>query len=147
MEYNDPSTPPLNDLMQLEDDEGPIVVPVRVVQITDPTRVQPMPARDSGMRSIVVTANSATQSLLGRDLRRSRVTVWATAATANGTLLLGSDKNEVESGTAALLPAMINTLVNGAPPMLTVMHCQQLWVRNAGANDITVSYVSEYWAD
>lgn len=137
-------TPDLDDMQQLEEPEGMIRVPVRVVEI-GPVQTHSLPARDAVMRSVTVDAN--VQQIVGRDLRRKTIRVWATAATASGELYIGTDKNEVESGTCAQLPAPVDTLANGIPNTLEMTHCLPLWVKNTGPNPITLSYVAEYWAD
>lgn len=138
------STPELEDLQQEEEPDAVIEVPVRVVDI-GPVQVHLLPARDAVMRNTSVTA--AVQQIVGANLRRKSLTVWATADNASGFLYIGTDKNEVESNTAALLPAPVDTFADGAPVMLTMTHALQVWIKNPGENAITLSFVSEDWAD
>jgi len=146
-QYDEEPTPGLDQLQQEGETDGGIEVPVKVREMPI-VQVHPLPARDAVMRSVVATTDNSTQQLVGLDLRRKRITVWATSATADGVVYVGSDKNEVESGTASLFPAVVDTLANGVPMVVTMEHCMPLWVRNPDdANPVTVSYVAEYWAD
>jgi hypothetical protein len=71
--------------------------------------------------------------------------LWATGEVTGGTLYIGVDKNEVESGTCAILPIVIN---DGTSPFrIEMTHTMPVWVRNASGNPITVSFLSEEWAD
>jgi hypothetical protein len=139
-QYEEPSTPELNDLQQNNEHEAVIEVPVRVVDI-GPVQVHTLPSRDAVMRSVTVDGN--VQQIVGANLRRSKITVWATADVADQFVFIGTDKNEVESGTAARLPATIL----GTPVMLTMHHAVQLWVMTTGAEPVILSFVSEDWAD
>lgn len=138
------STPDLDGLQQLDKPESAIRVPVIVTEI-GPVETYSLPARGAVMRAVAV--GSDTESLVGRDLRRKCITLWATADTASGFVYIGTDQNEVESGSCARLPALVDTYADGAPVMLTMTHNAQVWVRNAGANPVRLNYVAEYWAD
>lgn len=138
------STPDLEDLQQNNEHEAFIEVPVRVVDIGS-VQVHHLPARDAISRS--TTVSNSPQQLVGANLRRSKFTLWATAASASGFVYVGTDLNEVESGTCAMLPAPVDTMADGVPPMLTMTHARQVWVRNSGANPVTVNFVAEDWAD
>lgn len=142
--YGEQPTPELDDLQQLEPSEGMIKVPVKVVEITDPVQVHRLPARGAVMRSVVATED-AVQQLVGYDLRRSRLTIWGDAV-ANGVIILGTRKDEVEQETATRWPVQINTGANGVAPVLVMNHCEAVWVKAKGEN-ATVSYIAEYWAD
>jgi hypothetical protein len=142
-EYEEPSTPDLADLQQEEESDALIEIPVRVVDI-GPVQVHQVPSRDAVMRNVIV---SDVQQIVGANLRRRSITVWATADTASGYVYIGTDKNEVESGTTARLPALVDTYTDGAPVTLTMTHALQIWVANPGVNPVTVSFVSEDWAD
>lgn len=144
-QYEEPSTPELEDLQQNNEREALIEVPVRVVDI-GPVQVHLVPARDAVMRSVGVTQD-VVQQLVGGNLRRKSLVVWATSATASGHIFIGTDKNEVESETSARLPAFLDSLVEGPPVMLTMTHCKPVWVKNTTANLMTVSFVAEDWAD
>jgi hypothetical protein len=143
--YEEPSTPELDDLQQEEESESIIEVPVCVKSI-GPVQVHTLPARDAISRS--VTANTdVVQQLVGGNLRRNRMVVWATSDTAAGFIFIGTDKNEVESETCARLPASVDTLVEGPPIMLTMHHAMPVWIKNTGDNPIIVSFIAEDWAD
>lgn len=136
--------PELDDIQQLEEPAALIEVPVRVVDM-GAVQAHLLPARDAVLRSVTVSDN--VQLLMGKDMRRKCVTVWATSATANGHVFIGVDKSEVESETCARLPAMVDTLVSGPPMVLTMTHYLPLWVKNTTVNPVTVSFAVEYWAD
>lgn len=144
-QYEEPSTPELDDLQQNNEREAAIEVPVRVVDIGS-VQVHTLPARDAVMRNVVAVAGAETMQLVGRDLRRSRIQVWAEGEADGDFVYIGVDKNEVESGTAAILYAMaVGALTNST--MLNMTHAMPLWVRNSGVNPVTVSFCAEYWAD
>lgn len=139
------STPDLDGLQQLNEPGSLIEVPVKVNSI-GPVQVHLLPSRDAVMRSVGVTQN-VVQQLVGGNLRRKSLVVWATSATASGHIFIGTDKNEVESESSARLPAFLDSLIEGPPVMLTMTHCKPVWVKNTTANLMTVSYVAEDWAD
>lgn len=143
-QYQEPSTPDVADLQQEEETDGFVVLPVRVTD-QGPVQVHQLPSRDASMRSVYVDEN--VQQIVGANLRRRTMTVWATAETASTFLYIGTDKNQVESGTAALLPAHLDDFTNGAPTQLTMTHALQVWVKAVGANPVTLSVVTEDWAD
>ncbi len=142
-QYGSESTPELDDLQQEETPEGLIRVPVKVVEI-GPLEVHRLPNRGAVMRSVTATED-VVQMLVGYDLRRSRLTIWGDAV-ANGVIILGTRKDEVEQETAARWPVQINTGVNGVAPVLVMEHCEAVWVKAKGEN-AQVSYIAEYWAD
>lgn len=146
--YEEPSTPDLDDLQQNNEREAAIEVPVRVVDI-GPVQVHELPARDASMRMITVVGGAPTQQIVGGNLRRKKVTVWATCSGEdNKVLYIGCDKNTVESGNAAQLPAMVNTYASGPPVPLVMSHTLPLWVSSpVGSADIQLSVVTEDWAD
>lgn len=143
--YEDPSTPELDDLQQNNEREAPIEVPVRVVDI-GPVQVHSLPARDAVMRSVTAVVGAGVMQLVGKDLRRSRIVVWAQGEADGDFIYIGVDKNEVESGTAA---QMLAAVAGGLEPaiLLDMSHAMPLWVRNSGVNPVTVSFLAEYWAD
>jgi hypothetical protein len=151
VDYDNPATPHLMALQQREEEdyEDPIIeVPVKVTEFcAEPLNVHPLPARECSMRNYVLSAGTKVQ-ILGRDLRRSRVKVWAvTEGATAANILIGTDLAEVEQGTAALLPVMIDDLSVAAPFVLAMSHTKEMWVRNTHTDPVTVSVVSEYWAD
>lgn len=141
--YGTESTPELDDLQQEEIAEGLIKVPVKVVEI-GPLEVHKLPNRGAVMRSVTATED-VVQMLVGYDLRRSRLTIWGDAV-ANGVIIVGTRKDEVEQETAARWPVQINTGANGVAPVLVMEHCEAVWVKAKGEN-AQVSYIAEYWAD
>lgn len=143
--YEEPSTPELDDLQQNNEREAAIEVPVRVVDI-GPVQVHTLPARDAVMRSVTAVPGAGVMQLVGKDLRRSRIVVWAQGETDGDFIYIGVDKNEVESGTAA---QMLAAVAGGLEPaiLLDMSHAMPLWVRNSGVNPVTVSFLAEYWAD
>lgn len=143
-QYQEPSTPELADLQQEEETDGYVVLPVRVTD-QGPVQVHQLPSRDASMRSLHV--GTEVQQIVGANLRRRKMIVWATAETASTFVYIGTDKNQVENGTAALLPAHLDDFTNGAPTQLTMTHAMQVWVRAAGVNPVTLSVVTEDWAD
>lgn len=147
-QYEEPSTPDLDDLQQNNEREAPIEVPVRVVDIGS-VQTHKLPARDASMRMITVIGGAPAQQIVGGNLRRQSITLWATCSgTDNKMLYVGCDKNTVESGSAAQLPAMNNIYTNGIPMTLTMHHALPVWVMSpAGSADIQLSVVTEDWAD
>lgn len=151
VDYDNPATPHLMALQQREEEdyEDPIIqVPVKVTEfLPEPLNVHSLPARECSMRSYVLSAGTKVQ-ILGRDLRRSRVKVWAvTEGATAANILIGTDLAEVEQGTAALLPVLLDDLTLGTPMVLEMTHVKEMWVRNTHTYPVTVSVVSEYWAD
>lgn len=151
-DYDNPSSPDLIALQQREEDdiydEPVIQVPVKVTEFcVEPINVHTLPARECSMRNYVLSAGTKIQ-ILGRDLRRSRVRVWAvTSGATAANILIGTDLAEVEQGTAALLPVLLDDLSVSAPFVLDMSHTKEMWVRNTHTDPVTVSVVSEYWAD
>lgn len=147
-QYEEPSTPDLDDLQQNNEREATIEVPVRVVDIGS-VQIHTLPARDASMRMITIVGGASAEQIVGGNLRRQKVTVWATASgTDNLVLYIGCDKNTVESGNAAQLPAMNNIYTNGVPMPLVMTHTLPLWVASpVGSADIQLSVVTEDWAD
>lgn len=147
-QYEDPSTPDLDDLQQNNEREAAIEVPVRVVDIGS-VQVHALPARDASMRMITVVGGAPAQQIVGGNLRRQSITLWATCSGADNKMLyIGCDKNTVESGNAAQLPAMNNIYTNGVPMTLTMHHTLPVWVMSpTGSADIQLSVVTEDWAD
>lgn len=152
VDYDNPATPHLIALQQREEDdvyEEPIIqVPVKVTEFcAEPINVHVLPAREAIMRNFVLGSGDVVQ-ILGRDLRRSSAKVWAvTAGTSAANILIGTNLNEVEQGTAALLPVLIDDLSVAAPFVLDMTHVKEMWVRNTHTDPVTVSVVAEYWAD
>lgn len=144
-QYEEPSTPDLDDLQQNNEREAAIKVPVRVVEI-GPVQVHGVPARDAVMRSVTVVPGAGVMQLVGRDLRRSRVQVWAHAEADGDYIYIGSDKNEVESGSSARIYGAVPGGLDRAT-FLDMSHIMPLWVSNPVVNPIIVNFVAEYWAD
>lgn len=144
-DYREPSTPDLDDLQQQEEDDTGIIVPVRVREI-GPVSVHNLPARDAVMRCATAVGSAGPMQLVGRDLRRSRILVWAHGEADGDFIYIGSDKNEVESGTSARIFAAVPGGLDRAT-FLDMTHAMPLWVRNTGVNPIIVNFVAEYWAD
>lgn len=143
-QYQSESTPDLEDLQQEPEPDAFITVPVRVESIgTVQTHV--IPARDASMRSVAV--DSTVQQIVGANLRRQRIRVWATAATASNFVYIGTDKNQVESNTAARLPAVVDTYADGAPVILDMSHAKEIWVKCPPDVTAVLSIVTEDWAD
>lgn len=144
-QYEEPSTPDLDDLQQNNEHEPALKVPVNVVEI-GPVQVHRLPARDAVMRSVTAVPGAGVMQLVGKDLRRSRIVVWSQGEADGDFIYIGVDKNEVESGTAA---QMLATVVGGLDHsvVLNMSHAMPLWVRNTGVNPVTVSFLAEYWAD
>lgn len=144
-QYEEPSTPELDDLQQHDEPEEGVKVPVIVKEI-GPVRAHLMPARDAVMRSVTATADNSVQQIVGRDLRRSRLQVWVQGEADGDFVYIGVDKNEVESGTAARVLAEVP---GGLAPalLLDMTHCMPVWIKNTGVNPVMVSFVAEYYAD
>lgn len=140
--YEEPSTPELDDLQQNNEREAAIEVPVRVVDI-GPVHVHQLPARDAIMRN--VTVSSEAQQIVGGNLRRSYLAVWATGEVTGATVYVGVDKNEVESRTCAILPVIVND--GSSPFILEMHHAKPVWVAHDGESVVTLSFISEDWAD
>lgn len=126
------STPDLDELQQDEEDR-PIVVPVRLIEAESPVRVQLLPSRHGVSRSFTTSATDAEPTpLLGGDLRRRRATIVAIGAD-----IYVGDREMVKSAQAARWPA-------GIP--LVIEHTEQVYAR-AATTTATVSVISENWAD
>lgn len=143
--YEEPSTPDLDDLQQNNEREAAIEVPVRVVDI-GPVQTHSIPARDAVMRSVTAVPAAPVMQLVGRDLRRSRILVWAHAEADGDFIYIGSDKNEVESGTSSRIFGAVPGGLDRAT-FLDMTHVMPLWVNNTGVNPVIVNFVAEYWAD
>lgn len=139
------STPDLDDVQQVEEPEPMLEVPVRITN-SDPIQVHMLPALGAVSRSYTVAEDVVLQ-LVGANMRRKSLTVWATCATAGGHLYIGVDRNEVQSETCARMPAPVDSLVEGPPFILSMTHTAQVWVKNPGVNPVTVSFIAEDWAN
>lgn len=144
-QYEEPSTPDLDDLQQNNEREAAIEVPVRVVDIGS-VQVHKLPARDAVMRNVTAVPGASVMQLVGRDLRRSRITVWCHAEADGDYIYIGSDKNEVESGTSARIFGAVPGGLDRATK-LDMSHAMPLWVRNPVNNPVIVNFIAEYWAD
>lgn len=144
-QYEDPSTPDLEDLQQNNEREAAIEVPVRIVD-QGPVQTHLIPARDAIMRSVTAVAGAEAMQIVGRDLRRSRIIVWCHGEADGDFIFIGSDKNEVESGSSAQMLADVPGGLDRATD-LSMTHVMPIWVRNVGTNPVTVNFVAEYWAD
>lgn len=145
-EYGEESSPDMEDLKQYDDADTSLKVPVRIEQIDVPVMVHPLPARNGSARSVGVPSGAPAQQIVGRDLRRTKLTVWATAD-ASAFLEIGTNRDEVDGGSGALLPALADDLSDGAPVMIVMTHCEAVYVRNSTGAGATFSYVAEYWGD
>lgn len=131
--YDDPSTPELEAVQQEEADDGRLMVPVRVLEVAGPVRVQVLPSRHGVSRSWTTNATDPEPvPLLGADLRRRRASIVAT-----GAAVYVGEREMVKAGAAALWPADVPLIVE---------HTEQLYAR-AATGTATVSVVSENWAD
>lgn len=140
--------PDMDTLEQREDVEAFIRVPVKVEEINGPVTVHHLPARDAVLRNVTLPADGTLVPIVNLESRRSRVRLWATSAAAFNTYCIGVDKSEVQAGTAALVPAVIDTGAGGTPFVLDMTHRMPLWAKNVGGtNIITLSYIAELWAD
>lgn len=146
--YEEPSMPDMDVLVQRDEIEPFIRVPVSVEEINGPVTVHHLPARDAVMRNVTLPADGRLVQLVGMESRRSRIRLWATSATAFNTYCIGTAKDEVEASTATLVPAVVDTGAGGVPFILDMTHRMPLWAKNVGGtNIITVSYIAELWAD
>ncbi len=144
-QYEEPSTPELEDLQQHDESEEGIKVPVIVKEI-GPVQTHALPARDAVMRRVTAVPGAAPTQLVGKDLRRSSLTVWAQGEADGDVITIGVDKNEVESDTAArIFATSVGSLAAGNTIRMT--HCMPVWVTNNGVNPVDVSFIAEYWAD
>lgn len=126
------STPELEEIQQ-DEEERALVVPVRVVEVWSPVRVQLLPSRHGVSRSFTSSATDAEPiPLLGADLRRRRATIVAIGAD-----VYVGDRELVKTAQAARWPA-------GVP--LVIEHTEQVYARAASAS-ATLSVISENWAD
>src|SRR5690606_30392885 len=128
------------DLDELQQDEP--TVPALDVDVIGPVRTHALPARTCVMHNVTVGA-TATQ-ILGRDLRRGRVLLWAYADAA-ALYYVGTRDDEVTSGTSAKLVAAPND-GSAVPQVLELRHCEAVYVR-AASGTVDVQYVAEQWAD
>jgi hypothetical protein len=143
-QYEEPSTPELDDLQQNNEREAAIEVPVRVVDIGS-VQVHTLPAREAVMRALTVVADAPVMQIVGGDLRRMKLTTWVRGVENGDFIYMGVDKNEVESETAAQIFASSPVAVSDTSLIHT--HCLPVWVKNTGTNDVVVSFLAEYWAD
>ena len=131
----DEAVPELDEVQQWEPEASVLDVDVR-----GPVQVHQLPARIAVMHSVVV--DTTPTQLFGRDLRRARALVWATAAAVR-TYHLGTRKDEVLAETAAQAVATDGT----APPQtLEFRHCEPVYAK-AETDTVTISFVLEQWAD
>jgi hypothetical protein len=119
------------DELEQESHIEPITVPVR---LDGPVMVHLLPARHALSRGLSV-ADTASEVLSGRDLRRASIRIWS----ALQPIYVGFSKQEVDIGTAAVLPVGL---------ILTMTNIRQIWVRSATPAQVaTVSWILESWAD
>lgn len=131
----DQAVPVLDELQQWEPDAA-----VLDVDVKGPVQVHPLPARVAVMHTVQV-GTTATQ-IFGRDLRRSRALLWATAATIVH-VHVGTLQAEVQAETSAWLIASDLTIM---PMVLDLRHCEAVWAK-AHTDTADISYVLEQWAD
>lgn len=130
-------TPNLDEVQQTEPD-----APALDVDVVGPVQTHALPARTSVMHN--VTVGTATTQILGRDLRRGRVLLWAYASAA-ALYYVGTRDDEVTSGTSAKLVAVKND-GSALPHVLELRHCEPVYVK-ASTGTVDVQYVMEQWAD
>jgi hypothetical protein len=144
-DYQMASTPEFADVQQELEPDAMIEVPVRVVDI-GAVQVHQLPARDAVMRGITIPPDRSVIQIVGGDLRRSRLLIWAQGEADGDIIQLGVDKNEVESGTGAHMIAIAPGTL--APSRVIEMrHTRPVWVINPGTNPVILSFLAEYWAD
>lgn len=134
---NDPQ-PDLDEVQQRETDETPADTRMICVvdEIRDPVRVQTLPARLAVLQSVTVT--SVAREVFGKDLRRARAVFWPLAQTPAVQLYVGTRRDEVQAGTAAIMTTDFGSL--------EMKNDQPLYAR-AVTTDVVVSYLLEQWAD
>ena len=138
------SVPDLDDLQQQEEPEGLIVVPVKIVE-SEQLRVHNLPNRRAILRNVIANGTDV-QQIVGGNLRRQKLTVWAVCADVGTWLWIGTDRADVESNTAARLHCgLIGTAP--APVQLVMNHAAPVWVRSSSAQLVNVSFLAEEWAD
>ncbi|MFE9102953.1 hypothetical protein [Actinomadura geliboluensis] len=130
-------TPDLDEMQQTDPQ-----VPALDVDVVGPVQTHALPARTSVMHN--VTVGTATTQILGRDLRRGRVLLWAYASAA-ALYYVGTRDDEVTSGTSAKLVAVKND-GSALPHVLELRHCEPVYVK-ASTGTVDVQYVMEQWAD
>lgn len=130
-------TPELDELQQQEPE-----TPALDVDVVGPVQTHALPARTSVMHNVSV-GTTATQ-ILGRDMRRGRVVLWAYASSA-ALFYVGTRSDEVQAGTAAKLVAVKND-GSALPQVLELRHCEAVYVK-ASSGTVDVQYVAEQWAD
>lgn len=134
----DAITPDLDEVEQLEPEAACLDVDVR-----GPVRVHALPSRHAIMHQ--VTVGTTPVQIMGRDLRRARVLLWAVAEAA-AAYYVGTRDDETAAGTAAAALAAADDGSGGAPMVLELRHSEPLYVR-AVTGTVTVSFVVEQWAD
>lgn len=137
MDIDDAIQPELDEVQQDEPEATALDV-----DVVGPVRAHALPARTCVMHNVTVGA-TATQ-ILGRDLRRGRVLLWAYADAA-ALYYVGTRDDEVASGTSAKLVAVKND-ASAVPQVLELRHCEAVYVR-AASGTVDVQYVAEQWAD
>jgi hypothetical protein len=133
------STPELPEIQQ----EDPSIDVKGTVEVANVVRTQELPSRIGTSRSYLVS-DTDTVPMLGSDLRRKRVTLFATSVVGQANAATGfyvGEREDVRSGNAAFWP------VNQA---LVLCHTEQIFVRTVtGTSPSTalISVIAENWAD
>lgn len=141
------STPDLEDLQQENERDAIVEVPVRIVKAGS-LQVHILPARDAIMRSVTIPIDGTVQQIVGKNLRRSSITIWAHGEADGDMIYIGTDKNEVESNSSAQIWATaVGSLATANTIRMT--HAMPIWVKNQpnASNPVTLSFIAEDWAD
>jgi hypothetical protein len=131
--------PDTSDLFQDEDVPGgheltSVVIPVRVVGVEEPLRIQQVPSRTSTGRMIQVLT---IEEILSDDPRRKRVLLLAAVQGC----YLGSDRTTVANGIGFALPVNVPIVLENQDAM---------WARTADPAQLAACALSiwvESWAD
>lgn len=127
---SDELLPDDDELLQRADPPMLSTVPVRVVEMP-PERQAPALAGQHWMQMVT---NTVVEPLVDGDPRRSKVTLWCLGQE----LLIGTDRDAVKGGTAAVL-------MRDTP--LVITHRGPLYARLYTGAEAVVSAVVERWAD
>lgn len=128
------------DELQQRDADTELPIPAVPVHVDGPVPVQSLPSRSGGAQSYTLPGAGALAGRATRvgkeDPRRRRMILMLT--TAAQTFCFGVDQASAESGIAAAWPT-------GVPLLITWQDA--LWIRAGAGVDVSVTVVSEFWAD
>lgn len=127
-------TPPVGSVGEIYQDETTSFVNVPV-NVKGPVQIHQLPARSAGSRNWTGITNATRVG--NKDPRRKRAVLLVYSATATDYVIIGSDKNEADTGYGFRLSP-------GIP--LEITHAEALYAK-ANAAGVILSVLNEQWAD